>query len=306
MDELTPLNITAFNVGDIIVNKIIDDSCIVNIHEYIYSIKSIDYLNYTYNIEQVDNGQTQDITCDHIHRHYRLWCITDAYDGDILYNKNDNIYVIYNSTWNNYSTIWVNGSYIIDTQQLVLTMYEEGHDVQGYKIVSFGERQEFDTYISKLGYEYNYTTNDFVKLENSDRHMPEETKYGTGDFIMPEETKNDDKLISTKKVSVILYEDGTELVNKNNGNIKIKIENAIKIPELNKYNYMVVLYENSIFKDYYQLDIDYVHNEYKPIYDKFTLKLQKILDEYRKSNKIWDEFCYEYGKKLKELINEDK
>lgn len=296
--EQTPLRITMFQKDDIIINKIVDDSiaCAYNIHEYTYCIKSIDYTYQTYNIEQIDNGLTEDVTWDWIHRHYRLWNITDAYNGDILYNKNDNIYVIYNSAWNNYSTIWVTGSYIADTQQLVLTTYEEGHDVQGYKIVSYGERCEFIKYINNIGYTFDNDKNVFVKLENSDRHMSEETENDNKD--------NDYKLISTENVSVPLYEDGTELINKNNGNIKIKIENAIKIPELNKYNYSVALFENDIFKDYYQLDIDYVYNEYKSIYDNFTLKLQKILEEYRKnkSNKTWDDFCYEYGKKLKDLL----
>lgn len=291
IEEQTPLKITMFQKNDIIVNKVVDDSVIFNIHEYTYRIISINYTNHTYNTEQINNGMKRTIQWDWIHRHCRLWCITDAYTGDILYNKNDNIYVIYYITCNSHDTIWVTGSYIVDTQQLVLRTYEEGHDVQGYRIVSFEERCEFIKYINSLGYTLDNDKNVFVKLENSDQYISEETE-------------NNDKLISTEKVSVPLYEDGTELINKNNGNIKIKIENAIKIPELNKYNYMVALYENDIFKDYYQLDIDYVYNEYKSKYDNFTLKLQKILEEYRKnkSNKTWDEFCYEYGKKLKDLL----
>ena len=146
IEEQTPLKITMFQKNDIIVNKIVDDSVVYNIHEYTYRIKSINYTDGTYNIELVDNGLTQDATWDWVHRHCRLWNITDAYKGDILYNKNDNIYVIYYMSCNSYDTIWVTGSYIVDTQQLVLTTYEEGHDVQGYKIVSFGERNEFIKY----------------------------------------------------------------------------------------------------------------------------------------------------------------
>lgn len=282
MEELTPLRITMFQKDDIIVNKIVDDSIVYNIHEYTYCIKSINYTNGTYNIEQIDNGLTEDVTWDWIHRHCRLWNITYAYTGDILYNKNDNIYVIYNSTCNNYNTIWVAGSYIVNTRELVLSKYEEGHDIQGYKIASFGERCEFIKYINSLGYTLDNDKNVFVKIENEDQE--------------------------TEQVKEPMYTQGDKLININNNNIKIAIENIIRIPEHNKCNYCVYLYENNELKGYYQLDSDFIENEYKPIYDKFTLKLQKILEEYpkNKSNKTWDEFCYEYGKTLKELINEDK
>lgn len=274
--------VTMFHKDDIIVIQMVDDSIVYNIHEYTYSIKSINYTNHTYNIEHIDNGITEDVTWDWIHKHCRLWSITDAYTGDILYNKNDNIYVIYYMTCNSYDTIWVTGSYIVDTQQLVLSAYEERHDVQGYRIVSFEERHEFIKYVNSLGYKFDNDKNVFVKIEN--------------------------EVKETEKVKEPMYKQGDKLINTNNNNIKITIENIIRIPELNKCNYCVYLYENNKLKGYYQLDSDFIENEYKPIYDKFTLKLQKILEEYPKdkSNKTWDEFCYDYGKTLKELINEDK